>query len=35
VVHETYLGFLNDVNEADDGTMRFLGEYLLSVTPPG
>jgi ubiquinone/menaquinone biosynthesis C-methylase UbiE len=35
VVHETYLGYLNDVNEADDGTLRFLGEYLVSVGPPG
>ena len=31
VLHETYLSFLNDVNEADDGTMRFRGEYLVSV----
>ena len=35
LVHETYLGYLNDVNEADDGTLRFLGEYLVSVAPPG
>jgi SAM-dependent methyltransferase len=34
-VHETYLGYLNDVNEADDGSMRFSGEYLVSVAPPG
>ena len=33
LVHETYLGYLNDVNEADDGTLRFLGEYLVSVAP--
>ena len=35
VVHETYLQYLNDVNEADDGTMLFHGEYLVSVVPPG
>ena len=35
LVHETYLGYLNDVNEADDGTLRFRGEYLVSVAPPG
>jgi ubiquinone/menaquinone biosynthesis C-methylase UbiE len=35
VVHETYLDYLNDVNEADDGTMRFRGEYLVSVAPSG
>ena len=34
-VHQTYLGYLHDVNEADDGTMRFRGEYLVSVAPPG
>jgi SAM-dependent methyltransferase len=31
VVHETYLGWANEANEADDGTMRFGGEYLVSV----
>jgi SAM-dependent methyltransferase len=31
VVHEAYLGYLNDANERDDGTMRFEGEYLVSV----
>jgi SAM-dependent methyltransferase len=31
VLHETYLEYLHEVNEADDGTMRFRGEYLLSV----
>jgi ubiquinone/menaquinone biosynthesis C-methylase UbiE len=31
VVHETYLGWAREVNEADDGTMRFGGEYLVSV----
>src|SRR5829696_4567031 len=35
VVHETYLGYLYDVNEAGDGTMRFSGEYLVSVARPG
>jgi ubiquinone/menaquinone biosynthesis C-methylase UbiE len=30
-VHEAYLGYLHDANEADDGTMRFRGEYLVSV----
>jgi hypothetical protein len=31
LLHETYLAYLNDVNEADDGTLRFRGEYLVSV----
>jgi ubiquinone/menaquinone biosynthesis C-methylase UbiE len=31
IVHETYLNWLHENNEADDGTMRFRGEYLLSV----
>jgi len=35
VVHETYLEWLRGVNEADDGTMRFRGEYLVSVVPTG
>jgi SAM-dependent methyltransferase len=30
-VHEAYLAFLNSANEADDGSMRFAGEYLVSV----
>jgi ubiquinone/menaquinone biosynthesis C-methylase UbiE len=30
-VHETYLAFLEEVNEAGDGGFRFSGEYLLSV----
>jgi SAM-dependent methyltransferase len=30
-LHEAYLAFLRDANEADDGTMRFAGEYLVSV----
>lgn len=34
VVHETYLGYLNDVNEADDGTIRFRGEYLVALARP-
>jgi hypothetical protein len=31
LVRETYVGYLNDVNEADDGTLRFHGEYLVST----
>ena len=31
VLHETYMEYLHAVNEADDGTMRFRGEYLLSI----
>jgi SAM-dependent methyltransferase len=32
LVRETYLDWVNDVNEADDGTLRYRGEYLLSAT---
>lgn len=32
LVCETYLGWATDVNEADDGSLRFRGEYLVSVT---
>jgi SAM-dependent methyltransferase len=32
LVRETYLNWANDVNEADDGTLRYRGEYLVSVT---
>jgi hypothetical protein len=32
IVRETYLGWVDDVNEADDGTLRYLGEYLVAVT---
>jgi SAM-dependent methyltransferase len=32
LVRETYLKWANDVNEADDGTLRYRGEYLVSVT---
>lgn len=32
LVRETYVGWVNDVNEADDGTLRYRGEYLVSVT---
>jgi SAM-dependent methyltransferase len=32
LVRETYWGWVNDVNEADDGTLRYRGEYLVSVT---
>jgi ubiquinone/menaquinone biosynthesis C-methylase UbiE len=31
VVHEAYLDWLREANEADDGTLRFSGEYLISV----
>ena len=31
LVRETYLGWVNDVNEADDGTLRYRGEYLVSM----
>jgi SAM-dependent methyltransferase len=31
LVRETYLSWVNDVNEADDGTLRYRGEYLVSV----
>jgi ubiquinone/menaquinone biosynthesis C-methylase UbiE len=31
VVHQTYLDWLGTANEADDGTLLFHGEYLLSV----
>jgi ubiquinone/menaquinone biosynthesis C-methylase UbiE len=30
-LHEAYLGYLHDANEAGDGTMRFSGEYLVAV----
>ena len=30
-VHEVYLAFLEDANEAGDGGFSFRGEYLLSV----
>jgi SAM-dependent methyltransferase len=30
-VHDTYMSWLSDVNETNDGTMRFGGEYLVSV----
>lgn len=32
LVRRTYLDWANAVNEADDGTMRYRGEYLVSVT---
>ena len=31
LVRETYLDWANDVNEADDGMLRYRGEYLVSV----
>jgi ubiquinone/menaquinone biosynthesis C-methylase UbiE len=30
-VHEAYVDFLERVNEADDGTLRFRGEYLVAI----
>ena len=30
-LHEAYLSFLHSANEADDGTLRFAGGYLVSV----
>jgi ubiquinone/menaquinone biosynthesis C-methylase UbiE len=30
-VHEAFVDFLNRVNEADDGTLRFRGEYLVAM----
>ena len=32
LVRATYLEWVNDVNEADDGSLRYHGEYLVSVT---
>jgi SAM-dependent methyltransferase len=32
IVRETYMGWVNDVNDADDGTLRYRGEYLVAVT---
>ncbi len=32
VVYETYMGWVNDANEAVDGTLRIRGEYVVSVT---
>ena len=32
IVRETYEGWVDDVNEADDGTLRYRGEYLVAVT---
>jgi SAM-dependent methyltransferase len=32
LVRNTYLDWANDVNDADDGTLRYRGEYLVSVT---
>jgi ubiquinone/menaquinone biosynthesis C-methylase UbiE len=29
-----YIGFLNEVNSESDGSLRFRGEYLISVVPP-
>jgi hypothetical protein len=31
-VRETFLGWASDVNDADDGTFRYRGEYLVSAT---
>ena len=35
LVHDTYVGWLEEVNEADDGGFRFRGEYLLSTVAAG
>ncbi|MDX1886428.1 class I SAM-dependent methyltransferase [Mycolicibacterium sp. 120270] len=32
IVRETYTRWVDDVNEADDGTLRYRGEYLVAVT---
>jgi SAM-dependent methyltransferase len=32
LVRETYLAWAVDVNEADDGSLRYRGEYLVSMT---
>ncbi|MDT5244598.1 MAG: hypothetical protein QOD36_1974 [Mycobacterium sp.] len=32
LVRDTYLNWANDVNEVDDGTLRYRGDYLVSVT---
>ena len=32
LVRETFLGWASDVNDADDGTFRYRGEYLVSAT---
>lgn len=31
LVHETFLGWVNDANEADDGSLRYRGGYLLAL----
>ena len=31
LVRETYLDWVKDVNEADDGTLRYRAEYLVST----
>jgi SAM-dependent methyltransferase len=30
-VHELYLGYVKEVNEADDGSLRFAGDYLIAT----
>jgi hypothetical protein len=32
LVRDTFLGWVIDVNEADDGTLGYRGEYLVTVT---
>jgi hypothetical protein len=32
LVRDTYLDWVNDVNDADDGTLRYRAEYLVSTT---
>ena len=34
LVHETFLGWVNDANEADDGSLRYRGEYLVALVVP-
>jgi SAM-dependent methyltransferase len=32
IVRETYMRWVDEVNEADDGTLRYRGEYLVALT---
>jgi hypothetical protein len=32
LVHDTFLGWVIDANEADDRTLRYRGEYMVTVT---
>ena len=31
LVHETFLGWVNDANEAVDGSLSYRGEYLVAL----